>query len=977
MILGLCFSSQVLALDLTVLERSNIERIDEPVTTGVPLPEGWAHSVDELVLGLDGESLPTEFREVDYWPDGSLRWVHMDFQVSVEAGGRLSLSLDRGTQPAIDSKIEIAETTGGLTVTTGKVRVEVLSPGFNVFNKVWLAGPEEDYNSQLVDQHEGGLILMADGAEYNAANDQSADLEVESTGPMRLVLKAEGDLKGSAGSTGFHYICRLYFYNNSPVVRLAYTFENRGPFQEGREDKVTVDGLHLELPVIGGDYQYYVGYPNTVEGGPLSSSGGVSEAYVSVPNSGEFIHAENGAESIIGDPKSAKPDHIGWIGLQSSGNAQGEGVVGVGLRYFWKMYPSTLEAAADGGLITVGMIPDRLNQPVDIYSAVARTHYLRFAFLGPDDADKLGSMVAACQKPLLTVASPAYYCRESKAFGKLLERNEALYPPEHLEEVRRVEQELDKGLEDQLRKVDSRTKNSVTWESYGFFNWGDGMHYAWQGGVQEERNIAWNHHYYDLPFMCSLEFVRTADYRWLDYFLSRAYHLMDVHVTHLEPGHQLNGANRYCPPTDHVRVDPTDDSDYTTARVYISPSTNHHKTQGLFSAYYLTGDERTLEVAYKAADFANSFGGYSDWKQPRGAAFQVLTLLAAYETSGDEDYLETARETFQLHWDYFAANTTKYFQGYFMVGFMLEAFINYYEIDEDDRVIDFIQQSVDYMRDNRPGDKYSNMALGIGFLAAELGDPDYTQLQKEYLANWKGTWSNAFKDFGSHGRSVARALYYLSYEGLGIEPPPGPVRGDINEDGQLGISDVISLILKGLADSTDPAVDWNEDGKYSILDAISLLLYIREQESGSILASAQQPKVTPLKLTAGQRELLFSELEKCELTDAEWKQVHVLLGTEKLPRAFSLGQNRPNPFNPSTVINYEIPGGPAMQVKLEIYNLRGLPVKTLVDELKEPGYYSVGWDGRNERGRELASGVYLYRLRAGDFSQVRKMVLLK
>jgi len=188
---------------------------------------------------------------------------------------------------------------------------------------------------------------------------------------------------------------------------------------------------------------------------------------------------------------------------------------------------------------------------------------------------------------------------------------------------------------------------------------------------------------------------------------------------------------------------------------------------------------------------------------------------------------------------------------------------------------------------------------------------------------------------------------------------------------------VISLILKGLADSTDPAADWNEDGEYSILDAISLLLYIREQQSGSILASAQQPQVTPLKLTAGQRELLFSELKKCELTDAEWERVYDLLGTEKLPGVFSLGQNRPNPFNPSTVINYEIPGGPAVQVKLEIYNLRGLPVKTLVDELKEPGYYSVGWDSRDEHGRELASGVYLYRLRAGDFSQVRKMVLLK
>ncbi|MBN2288089.1 MAG: hypothetical protein JXQ83_02075, partial [Candidatus Glassbacteria bacterium] len=779
----------------------------------------------------------------------------------------------------------------------------------------------------------------------------------------------------SAGAeVDFHYICRLYFYDNSPVVRLVYTFENRGPFQEGREDKVAVEGLHLELPTVGVDYGYYAGYPQSVASGPLASG---SQTWVSVPGSGVFSHSLDGTETTVADPKAEKPDHIGWIGLRSSGDPRGGGVVGVGLRYFWQMYPSSLELDADGGLITVGMVPARLDQPVDIYSGVARTHYLRFAFLEASQEDKLGPMVAACQKPLLAVAAPEYYCRESKAFGKLLERNSALYPPENLELVQRTEQELDLGLEDQLRKVDSRTKNNVTWESYGFLNWGDGMHYAWQSGVHEAKNIAWNHHYYDLPFMCCQEFVRTEDYRWLDYFLSRASHLMDVHVTHFEPGNRLNGANRYCPPTDHVRVDPTDDSDYTTAQVYISTYTNHHKTQGLFSAYYLTGDERTLEVAYKAADFARSFGGYTDFKQPRGAAFQVLTLLAAYRISEEEEYLDVARQTFELWWDYFSANSTKFTQGTFMVGFLLEAFIDYYEVEDDDRVIDFVQQAVDWMHSNKPAEQYSNMALGIGFLAAELEDPDYTDLQKEYLLQWKGTWSNAFKDFGLHGRSVARSLYYLSYEGLGLEPPQ-PVPGDINQDRQLTIADVIALILKGLADPGDSEADWNGDGRYSILDAISLLLYIREQTAGADLASAGAQRVEPLRIDPRLRQSLLAELEKLELTDQERSRVSELLsGGSGLPRSFSLSQNGPNPFNPSTVVAYQIPEGFTVQVRLGVYNLRGELVRALVDEVKEPGYYSVSWDGRDEGGREVASGVYFYRLSAGDFDQVRKMVLLK
>ncbi len=273
-----------------------------------------------------------------------------------------------------------------------------------------------------------------------------------------------------------------------------------------------------------------------------------------------MIYSHGASQDIVGNPKALKTDRIGWIGMDLVEGGQAKALVGVGMKDFWQMHPSTLEVDAETGLITAGLIPHRLDTPIDIYSGVARTHYLRFVFLHEEEALNLGKMLSACQRPLLATAESEYYCRESMAFGRIMERNLALYPPEHLEEVQRVERELDLGLEDQLRKLDSRNKNSVTWESYGYLNWGDGMHYAWEPGVHVARNIAWNHHYYDLPHMCCVEFVRTGDYRWLDYFLSRAHHLMDVHMVHFGHGRYLDGANRYCPPTDHVRRDP-DDSD--------------------------------------------------------------------------------------------------------------------------------------------------------------------------------------------------------------------------------------------------------------------------------------------------------------------------------------------------------------------------------------------------------------------------------
>ncbi|NMC44544.1 MAG: T9SS type A sorting domain-containing protein [candidate division Zixibacteria bacterium] len=94
-----------------------------------------------------------------------------------------------------------------------------------------------------------------------------------------------------------------------------------------------------------------------------------------------------------------------------------------------------------------------------------------------------------------------------------------------------------------------------------------------------------------------------------------------------------------------------------------------------------------------------------------------------------------------------------------------------------------------------------------------------------------------------------------------------------------------------------------------------------------------------------------------------------------IPAQYVLSQNHPNPFNPTTTIRFGLPK--AGKVRLEVLNILGQTVRTLVDQDLAAGYHSVIWNGDDGEGRGVASGIYFYRLRADGFTQSRKMVLLK
>lgn len=172
-------------------------------------------------------------------------------------------------------------------------------------------------------------------------------------------------------------------------------------------------------------------------------------------------------------------------------------------------------------------------------------------------------------------------------------------------------------------------------------------------------------------------------------------------------------------------------------------------------------------------------------------------------------------------------------------------------------------------------------------------------------------------------------------------------------------NDEAGLVVVNL---TDAAAFCPTPFKYEVGD--SLLLSLTAEKAGKL----------PVRLTVGARvqgrgvqwlgEVSSFVLEKRSGEEAT-----------SIPKEFRLHQNYPNPFNPETTITYDLPE--AALVVLEIYNLHGQRVRTLLREHRKAGSHRALWDGRDDSGQGVASGIYAYKLKAGDFAAVKKMVFLK
>ena len=213
-----------------------------------------------------------------------------------------------------------------------------------------------------------------------------------------------------------------------------------------------------------------------------------------------------------------------------------------------------------------------------------------------------------------------------------------------------------------------------------------------------------------------------------------------------------------------------------------------------------------------------------------------------------------------------------------------------------------------------------------------------------------------------------------------VTEPPEPTEeivGDINRDGVVDILD-LTIVSARFGQRGQNSADLNGDGLVDIVD----LVLVANEFGGEAAAPSLYPQALELLSAAEVRQWL-SQAQQLALTDPTYlRGINVLeqLHAALTPQETVLLPNYPNPFNPETWIPYRL--SHASDVDITIYDTRGMVVRRLDLGHQMAGYYTdrtkaAYWNGRNEHGESVASGIYFYQLRAGDYTALRRMVILK
>lgn len=727
---------------------------------GVPFARGALRDAERFALYRDGKLVPTQASAVATWgpDDDSIRWLAVDFVDALEAGAANQYTFAADNRAVSPPRVHVRDLRAYITVDNGrlKLRINKAARGFNLFDSVTLDGRDV----WKPGANTGAYVVDGDGHIYRAALDRTAKVEVESVGPLAVVIRAEGwfvnpaiDAAQPEGEPharpqgGFcRYITRLSIATDQPRVRVQHTFINTED-----SSNTTWRDIGLSLPVAPNASAHFGG----IEGdhiGPVHLLQKSFDAYA--------VHRDGDAQPITTGETAD-----GWMRA---------GDVAVGVRDFRQNYPKELELLPEGEM-RVHLWPAHGQPRMDTADQLSDDNAWRLPFVHTGEA--LDFRIPDCFKDKNAYPDvnrsgyiKAMYASNAMGIAKThdllicfgnddpapameaLQADPIVLPDPNYIASTAVYGHVDAAAPLKRPLAEHRWRGGMHWliralqnnHSYGMWNYGDtnNTYHFKDGLIVPHYHRLWAAMHYNPARVAWWNYWRTGDSVILDFARAQTQHIIDVDTCHW-----TNATFAQHPDIHDARKAVGGLCDYKGVVHWHAGTRASYNAaiDYMLDAYYLTGNRRAWDVAMAH--------GYYTMRQPdnmfsdfgRGASGQADTLVELYKATWDPAVLQ------RLHWHIDRMfnsprrNTDPRLAWAPWLG-------RYWDITHDPKIKDFILDWVDHDGDARVGAARLHLWAYAYYIT---GDEKYARhCAKEILVNAIAT---PVRD-DEHDASVGRFL---------------------------------------------------------------------------------------------------------------------------------------------------------------------------------------------------------------------------
>ncbi len=640
-------------LAITFEKLSRVDRQAEPCAVALPFAPGALTGLTGLVLHDGAERLPVQPVVTATWPDGSVKWLYLDFLADLpgNAGKRFELRVN-DFEPVVPRRTVTVQTSrGGYRIDTGVLQAELSGPGqAGIISAV--SGADFQFGQGAFTDP---AITTPDGTVWTAVIDERG-WQIVKPGPLVTTLQAQGRHVNASGAAMLDFEIQVSAFAGQPWLQVDYRIIHRET-----QPQIDLDGIGFGLlPSLA------AGAGQAVRSG-LATSNYRSE--IRTGNGADLLRQTIDAEYLLYDQNEQIPETF-YGTFWADWTRPDAGGACLTLFQAYQNFPKALEVGGPG--ILAGILPQ--GNRLTLYQGVAKTHRWFWHFHGPTvELAELNLRCLQFQMPDRATVAPEIY----RAAGVL----EQIFVDRKLDWVERFFVNL----------ADSRIR------AYGILAWGDAPDAGYTEQGRGNGKLVWTNNEYDLPHAAMLLYAKTAERRFLDYLLVTAGHLMDVDVCHYSPD-PLRHQGQVMHSADHVSGK-------------VSPC--HEWVEGLLDFYHLTADQRVLATAVGIGENVirllatpryQGAGGIN----ARETGWALRSLVALYRETHDERWLEPA-ETIVGHFETWKKQYGGWLAPYtdhvairvpFMIAVAVNSLMRYYRVRPQQRIAEMVVAAVRDLVDN-------------------------------------------------------------------------------------------------------------------------------------------------------------------------------------------------------------------------------------------------------------------------------------